>query len=536
MPVRAGKRALAANRLFVVTAACLLAAGCATLPSAEPPPQPPADTLRASVQWREPAGSAIRVAEVFLANPSDAAVTLDALLLDGHPLRLPGGTSGKGWAGPLWWRVRPATTIPPGGSALTTLAFAEAPSGPLKISFVASGLTNEVPVPRFLFPSRLITSVVFPAPGLVAVQTASGTVSPSALTVNGADRPFLRLRDGRRGRPNVLVARLPAPVHAGDDVFIRVAFADGSARQAAVKALASASFDVLRADKAARKSLGLRDRLEVAGLPPEDVGCYDLESRHTGAALPLLIANAAKAPQDGAPLRAVHFCSGAVTATFDLYGAVADAAFSSSFDFERTDAPAARLAAAERAFRRVTTAVRPRPVLWYAGLFRRGGRSYTPTEADALFWTTLALGARGVRVYVWREKSGLDGIEALPDLADCVRRWTSVLDRRGDDLAALVPAEETSDGRLLVRTAWNPATGMLVAWRTEDLAAAGAGARLRVRRPEWLVPRHAEDLAANRRVNAVAAGDAFVFDLDPGASSGAFWIAARRPEIPGGRP
>ncbi len=529
------------RRLCTAAVACALVAGCASLPSASSILSSPSSQLtivgelHASVQWREPAGSSVRVAEVFLENQSTHDVSIESITLGDKPLKLPSGTPRKGVKGPLWWSIRPSATIPQGGSALATIAFEEGPREASPLLCVASGHTNSISIPRFAFPYHLINAIVFPAGDIVAVQTASGTVSPVSLSVNGHERAFLRLKDGRRGLPDLLVASLPKPVRTGDDVFIRVAFADGTARRALVKALASATVDVLGADEAARRSIGIRSRAEVTGLPPEDVGCYDLESRRTGASIPALLANRAKVPLEDSRLRAVHFCTGAVSSTFDLYGAIADAAFSSSFTFEQTESPDARIAIAERDFLRVSKAVRPRPAIWYAGLFRRGGKVFTSDEADAIFWSMLALGSRGVRVYVWREKHGIDGLEALPELAGHVRRWVSVIERRGRDLAALVPVEASSSGRFIIRTAWNPLSGMLVSWRTNDLSPACSNASLRIRRPEWLQPRSAENLATGRRANYSVDGGDLIFELDSEASSGAFWILARRHDIPGGK-
>ena len=539
MPVRPEKQSVSLRRLCTAAVACALAAGCASLPSASSSQvsrSAVVGELRASVQWREPAGSSVRVAEVFLENPSTHDVSIESITLGDKPLKIPSGTPRKGVKGPLWWSIRPSATIPKGGFALATIAFEESPRESSSLSCVASGHTNSISIPRFAFPYHLIKAIIFPASDIVAVQTASGTVSPVSLSVNGHERAFLRLKDGRRGFPDLLVARLPEPVRTGDDVFIRVSFADGTASRSFVKALTSATVDVLGADEAASKSLGIRSRAEVTGLPPEDVGCYDLESRLTGASIPVLLANRAKVPLEDSRLRAVHFCTGAVSSTFDLYGAIADAAFSSSFTFERTESPNTRIAIAERDFLRVSKAVRPRPAIWYAGLFRRGGKVFTSEEADAIFWSMLALGSRGVRIYVWREKHGIDGLEALPELAGHVCRWVSVIERQGRDLAALVPAEASSSGRFIFRTAWNPLSGMLVSWRTNDLSPASSNASLRIRRPEWLEPRRAENLATGRRANYSIEGGDLVFELDSEASSGAFWISARRPDIPGGKP
>lgn len=509
--------------------------GCKTvLPVNECPSPTHSVPLSAAAQWRVPVGSDVRVAEVFFQNPAKHPVTIDAISLGATPLKLPSGSSGTaddGGDGPLWWSVRPSTTLSPGGCVVATIAFAESPRKTLALEWVAGDLTNSAAIPRYAAPPRLVTAMVFPGRDAIAVQTVSGTVSPASLSVGGRSLQFLRLRDGRRGRPDVLVARLPSSVRDGDVVFIRVDFADGTFRLAAAKALAAFPLDVPLATDVEKKALGVGRNVGVFGLSP-DVGCIDLARHRTGAYIPRLLADLEKAPPQDGRLHGAHFCTGAVAATFDLYGPIADAAFSGSSTFEKTDDPSLRVALAEREFARARDAARPRPAFWYAGLFRRGGKAYAPAEADAVFWSLLSLGNRGVKLHTWRGGGRTDGLADIPELRDCVRRWTSVLRKRGKELSALIPADSFQAGRLTVRTAWNPLSGMLVFWRTADLAPVGEGAALRVRRPEWLSPSRAEDLAAGGRIPFSADGDALVVDLNPGASFGAVWFSAHRTTLP----
>lgn len=533
------KRFIAVSRPNRVPAALtplvlgLALVGCATIRTAsDERPAASSEMLRAAAQWREPTGSDVRVAEVFFANPSAAPVAIETLRLAGKPLPLPSGSTPKEGDGPMWWRVRPSPTLPPGGGAVATIAYAEGPRQALDLECIAGGLTNRVTIPRFASPPRLVTSVVFPAGDAIAVQTASGTVSPVALSVNGIPRPFRRLRDGRRGLPDVLVARMPSPIRTGDDVFLRVGFADGTSRHAAVRALTTFPVDVPLASDAEKKSIGVGRNVGVFGISP-DVGCIDLARHRPGAYIPRLLADLDRERRKDASLfHGVHFCSGAVAATFDIYGPVADSALAGSLAFERTAASEARLSLSERDFLKARQAARPSPVFWYAGLFRRNGAAFTPAEADALFWTMIARGNRGVKFHTWRGGRDVDGLAEIPELRNCVKRWTAILRKRDGDLAALVPADEFQSDGLVVRTAWNPLSGMLVVWRTAGLAPAGEGATLRVRRPEWLSPLRAEELADGRRVGFATEGSDLVFALDGEASHGVFWVSAKRPAIP----
>ena len=364
----------------------------------------------------------------------------------------------------------------------------------------------------------------------VFVKVESRGVPVKTLFLDGAETPFRTLRDGRAGRPFVLAAETRPALKPGSRLLVDVRFADGGRALAPARVLRAPVLEAKFADKAARKAIGSDIVPAIRPAPFGDAGCYDLETKATGASASSMLRRLAKKPPPPEEIQAVQFCAGCVAETWDIYGAIADAAISTPFSALRLGTAAKRLDLEERAFLHAAGAAAPRPVVWTAQLFRHGETAPPQDETLAAFWTTLALGSRGVTAFLWKGVSGYTGMAALPELRETWSAMAGPLRKHRDRLFPLLAADrfEAADGALKIYTAWNPGRGMLVVWRAADAAPLAAGHGFDVLLPEWLKPREVRDLIRVGREKPRVSRGSIRLRATSGATHGAFWIEGKR--------
>ena len=513
-----------------ITLLCLLLAGCATLAPERNPV--PSGAVRLTPQWRAATGSNVRMVEVFVENGTEESVVLSNLALDGVALpALPPERRKKGAPPmPLWWRIAPTGDVPPGGHAVIAVCFTNAPA-PFELAVDANGERRTVAVPAPDSPWRRIADVAFAPRGRsVFVKVESRGVPVTSLFLDGAETTFRTLRDGRTGHPFVLAAETRAALRPGARLLVDARFADGGRALASARVLRGPVLEAQSADKAARKALGADAAPAIRPAPFGDVGCYDLETKTTGGSASAMLRHLSKKPRPAEEISAVQFCMGCVAETWDVYGALADAAISMSFSALRFGTPAKRLDLEEKAFLHAADAAAPRPVVWTAQLFRHGETAPPPDETLASFWTTLALGSRGLTAYLWKSGSGYTGMDALPEMRETWAAMVKPLREHRDRLFPLLAADrfEAADGALKVYTAWNPGKGMLVVWRAADAAPLAADLDFDARLPEWLSPRDVRDLVRDGRERPRVSRGAVPLRAAAGATHGAFWIEGKR--------
>ena len=513
-----------------ITLLCLLLAGCATL-APERVAAPPG-AVRLTPQWRAATGSNVRTVEVFVENGTGAPLALSNLSLDGVALPpLPPERRKKGAPPmPLWWRTAPAGDVPSGGHAVIAVCFTNAPT-PFELAVDANGERWTVAVPTPDSPWRRIADVAFAPRGRsVFVKVESRGVPVKTLLLDGVETPFRTLRDGRTGRPFVLAADTRTALKPGARLLVDVRFADGGRALASARVLRGPVLEAQFADKRVRKAIGADAAPAIRPAPFGDAGCYDLETGKTGSSASSMLRHLAKKPRPPEEISAVQFCMGCVAETWDVYGAVADAAVSTPFSALRFGTPAKRLDLEEKAFLHAADAAAPRPVIWTAQLFRHGDTAPPPDETITAFWMTLALGSRGMTAYLWKSRSGYIGMDALPEMCDAWTAMAKPLRKHRDRLFPLLAADrfEAADGALKIYTAWNPGRGMLVVWRAADAAPLAAGHGFDVLLPEWLKPRDVRDLIREGREKPRVSRGSIRLRAAAGATHGAFWIEGKR--------
>ena len=459
-------------------------------------------------------------------NGTEEAVSLFDIAVGGEVLPSVPPERRKGRAMPLWWRIAPSGDVPPGGHAVVAICFTNAPA-PFELSVAANGERLSVAVPAPSPPRKRVADVVFAPRGReVFVKVESHGVPATSMRINGAETPFRVLADGRRGRPFVIAARVPSSLREGDRVLVKVRFADGGRALAPARVLRKPVLRVEAADRKTRKALCADESPLVFGAPFDDVGCYDLEVERMGDASGAMLRHLAKGPFREDKLPAVRFCTGCTVQTWDVYGAIMDAAISTPFPALRLKSPSGRLDLEEEFFLRAADASAPRPVLWTAQLFRHGATIPPPDETLSAFWMTLAMGSRGVSAYLWEGGSGYVGMNAMPEMRETWKAMRDAMRSHRDRLCPLVAADqfEAARGALRIYTAWNPGKGMLVVWRTASAAHLEEALDFGVRVPEWLAPRRVRDLVRGVAGPVAPAHGAIGLRADAGASHGAFWI------------
>ena len=516
--------------VIVIVSVCFLLAGCATL--APERIAVPTGEVRLTPQWRTSTGSNVRTVEVFVENGTDAPLALSSLAFGGVALPpMPPERRKKGASPmPLWWHIAPTGDVPPGGHAVIAVCFTNAPA-PFELAVDADGGRRTVAVPAPAFPSRRIADVAFAPRGRsLFVKVESRGVPVKTLLLDGVETPFRTLCDGRTGRPFVLAAETRAALKPGARLLVDVRFADGGRALASARVLRGPVLEAQFADKRVRKAIGADAAPAIRPAPFGDVGCYDLETGKTGSSALSMLRHLSKKPRPAEEISAVQFCMGCVAETWDVYGALADAAISMSFSALRFGTPAKRLDLEEKAFLHAADAAAPRPVIWTAQLFRHGETAPPPDETLAAFWTTLALGSRGLTAYLWKSGSGYTGMDALPELRETWATMEKALRRHRDRLFPLLAADrfEAADGALKIYTAWNPGKGMLVVWRAADAAPLAADLDFSARLPEWLKPRDVRDLIREGREKPRVSRGSIHLRAASGATHGAFWIEATR--------
>ena len=506
---------------------CLILAGCATLVPKRI--AVPSGDVRLSPQWRTSTGSNVRTVEVFVENGTEEAVSLFDIAVGGEVLPSVPPERRNGRAMPLWWRIAPSGDVPPGGHAVVAICFTNAPA-PFELSVAANGERLSVAVPAPSPPRKRIADVVFAPRGReVFVKVEPHGVPATSMRINGAETPFRVLADGQRGRPFVIVAKAPSALCEGDRVLVEARFADGGRALAPTRVLRKPVLRVEAADRKTRKALCADESPLVFGAPFDDVGCYDLEVERMGDASGAMLRHLAKEPFREDKWPAVRFCTGCTVQTWDVYGAIMDAAISTPFPALRVNSPSGRLDLEEEAFLRAVDASAPRPVLWTAQLFRHGETEPPPDETLAAFWMTLALGSRGICAYLWKGGSGYTGMDSLPEMRETWSRMETALRRHRDKLFPLVAADRfgAAGGRLKVYTAWNPGRGMLVVWRSADAAPLAEPFGFEVRMPEWLAPRKVIDLTNGDKFPLALVRGTIHIAANSGGSHGAFWIECK---------
>lgn len=512
--------------LLIIIASCL-GAGCISFPSGNY--KASGGIVLLTPQWRTSTGSNVRTVEVFVENGTEEAVSLFDIAVGGEVLPSVPPERRKGRAMPLWWRIAPSGDVPPGGHAVVAICFTNAPA-PFELSVAANGERLSVAVPAPSPPRKRVADVVFALRGReVFVKDDSRGVPADSLRIDGRETPFRVLADGRRGRPFVIAARAPSSLREGDRVLVEVRFADGGRAIASARVLRKPVLRVEAADRKTRNALGADESPLIFGAPFDDVGCYDLEVERMGDASGAMLRHLAKGPFREDKLPAVRFCTGCTVQTWDVYGAIMDAAISTPFPALRLKSPSGRLDLEEEFFLRAADASAPRPVLWTAQLFRHGETEPPPDETLAAFWMTLALGSRGICAYLWKGGSGYTGMDSLPEMRETWSRMTTALRRNRDKLFPLVAADrfDAAGGRLKVYTAWNPDRGMLVVWRSADAATLAEPADFEVRMPEWLLPRKIVDLANGDKFPPALDHGTVHIAANSGGSHGAFWIECK---------
>ena len=500
--------------------------GCATLVPERVPA--PSGEVRLTPQWRAATGSNVRAVEVFVENGTAAPLALSGLELDGAALPpCPPARRGEDAPPmPLWWRIAPSGDVRPESHAVIAVCFTNSPA-PFELAVDANGGRLAVAVPAPSFPRERIADVAFAPRGReVFVKVESRGVPVKTLLLDGGETPFRTLRDGRTGRPFVLAAETPKALRPGARLLVETRFADGGRAFASTRVLRGPVLALQVADSRTRRALGADVVPAIRPAPAADVGCHDLERKKPGTAAAAMLRGLAERPRPPDEITAVQFCTGCVAETWDIYGAIADAAFSLPFAILRSDDPAKRLAMDERDFLRASAAVAPRPVVWTASLFRHASAEPQPDETLAAFWTTLALGSRGVTACLWKGSGAYTGMDALPELRETWAAMEKALRKHRDRLFPLLAADrfDAAGGALKVYTAWNPGRGMLVVWRAADAKPLSGPIDFGVRIPEWLAPRDVRDLVRGGRESPRIAHRAISLNASAGVSHGAFWV------------
>ncbi len=462
-----------------------------------------------AAQWRESIGSEIRVAEIVFpfSHPENIAPTVKIgdLVLTGN--------SGTNLNAILWWQFSDISgTKNPG--KLLRVAYRQHPKKPLLISIQSNQNTTNLALPLCVYPKKRIEALSRLNKKEIALKIATDEARPIKLFINGAERSFKRFRD----KADFLITKLDATETDTKPLFIDIDFADGESRFTQCYLPSEFLITLDAADENACKKLNIDKNPFFTPMQKEDVSCTDINSRKDGTAIPFLLKESEE--KTGVPL-SLHFCTSVTPFALDAYSSLADAVTTSALSFLASTDTKKRLRRETEALSDVIKTVRPKPILWFAPLFKRNDIHLTYDEANYLFLSSVALGVKGVRCHLWavygEDNKGLIEIE---ELQKSVKFWLRLRDKY--NLPALLPYSKISTAHTEILTAIEPMCGMLVVWNTKDVAEMVKEITLSM--PRGCKAKKVRDIVSGDKIQYSQKGNTLKVTLPKNLSYGALWV------------
>ena len=449
-----------------------------------------------------------------------------------------------------WWQFYPSPEAAPGQTVVFQANFRRTPTSRHRIEIMDSeGELVEVTVPRFREPPARLTAVTYTRDmGRVFVQWQATGLRPARLWLNGVRiRDLSVLASPEPGLPEMAAFTAPFRLKTGMPLYIRADFGGGKWRHAVVRVLAgvslSAPFDAARPASRDRRAMLLDGRPPVEMLSP-DVACGDVKLRDEGGSAAAVIAERAglfaKSPKR---LSAVAYCTAMYPGLWSIYGQMADAVYAKPYSLGFGPTPARFFEEEEQCVAKARDTAAPRPFLWIPDRVRRQ-RFLEPPELEALGWTMLAKGAKGIRYNFWRNP-GPDVFQGDRTVIPGIQALDGEIRAQEERLSPLAPESERTVGDekagwIKVYTAWAGDLGLLVLvrnldYRTDDKdngagekprfhATEKAGVAFDLALPEWLAYAGVEDLLTGEKIGAEKSGPRVAVRLDQLDAVRVLWI------------
>ena len=520
--------------------------GCAHVPYGSLPP--PTEEVVVSTLYR-PMGSGelpSTTFEVYLQNTTTNAVSFESVALDG--LALPEVTSpewaklkepvkmeGAGMLSPAlasiaWWQFYPLPDVAPGETAVFQIQFAKGPEKEQKLVITDSvGKSISVTIPKFQYvqnPKTLRAITYTKDYRRMFVQYQSGRPNPVKVWVNNREvAKFSVLKPKEGDGANMLAFDAPLKIATGKSLHVKIAFKDNESCETLVRALSGIMLDAYGADDPSeRKRLGLDEAPAVRLVRSGDVACADTRTRQIGSCIPAVIGERSANVQASAfsnTLTAVQYCVTTSPQLRATYGPAVDAALASPYSLSLWSDVSRLVEREELELGLAAESVAPRPWLWIPDVFKRKARFLEPAELDAMAWTALIQGCKGVRYYQAFDTNGC-GFTSCPLLDSEIVKLNGVIREREDVLSPLLPVNEETLGNrskgVRMYTSWVGDRGQLILlrnldYRTDDQGDDnGKDPRFKVtpkqdlkvtfRLPDWLGYRDVRDFETGKRIKA----------------------------------
>lgn len=456
---------------------------------------PLSNQVATAAQWRAAVvpGAGGNTLEIFVANTGDFPLVFGAIKAPGADL--------------YWAQWYPDSNAAPGETVVARLNFKRAPApgqerGQRVILDLAEGRSLSVPLPPFRVPEKPISAITFtPDYSRIFIQYRSPNAALRKLWINS--RPvtnYVVLAGMTRNDLAVLACAPPTPIKTGQAVYVKIQFKDGREARALVRALSSVILDAFlipakeRPKLAAQLGVDMEPALVEFGVSSwyGDPACYDLKISQPGAAAIGMIAERMTFLRSHqGKLSFLHYCTGYYTALWNVYGSVADMAFSSYYGLSHWQNVSRWVDNEEQFMDKAWRSAQPAPWGWIPDVFRRKARFAEPDELRTLAWVALAKGCKVIKYFAWHlDMPKQEGFDKCPILAKAIANLNKTIVLKQAQLAPLIPVSERIDGDpksgLKIYTAWAGDQGLLAVvrnldYRTDDLANDnGAAPRFRV--------------------------------------------------------
>lgn len=428
-------------------------------------------------QWKTMVGSSIKTFEICVENGLREPLSVNKAYLGEFELPSLFGSNIETNGNPLyWWKIPERVKAQSCDEILLSLRESELP---LEFTIIANNKPYSIVIPKYTVPKKRISDVVFNGANIV-IKTESNGVPIKQLFINDEDTPFVLYEDGRIGLPYLVMAKKKCKDR--EKVNIKVIYNDEETTFAVALVQNRFMKEVVGADRRALKKLSADTFSFAQLLQNPDVCCYDIQKGVLGASLrDITIGDF----ENNKP-SALMFCTGATSELYDLYGSIADCAYSFPFPALKFAKSKDRIKAEEDALIKAKQAITYRPLFWTAPFIKRQEMVSTHDEIISSFWMALALGVRGISAYLWRSSSVDYGMDNNPGMVLTWNEMIKILNNNKETLFPLVHYETYTYNDLIIHTAWNVGEGMRVYWRENDFEPLKHEKTFFITIPQWL--------------------------------------------------